>query len=392
MWPLFCQSALCAQTEWKWLKCIKKKEKGKRQSTSLRWWKEYKGEGLALLSECPWCQCTWDRTLDLVTHDLSHTTTWAGGDKDESGDVDRFPPSKGEGTLVSSNDPGVSLLLLRLGLKTFCYGLESQINATGKSKARQRLHGTCLAESPTKDRYESVAPSEPDGLSSFIRAEKGAVPFIFPTTGRKNTHTDTLIYSDVQLHSKVAHSLLGQNHTIFIKFPNLPQNFQHNFSWKNLDIFFKKSSLFFFPELSELQSTEFSFPLRLRHIADTVSADWGRGKTQRHPHLLCQWGEALATHSQRLNSLVHVQFEISTAISKRDTANKKIKKESLREQSSSVATKVVPKSEECLWLILVAIQWNSMTFVAFYAWHRMQNKQKGKEQLACVILCGCLKH
>lgn len=113
---------------------------------------------------------------------------------------------------MSSNDPGVSLLPLRLGLKTFCYGLESQsqINATGKSKARQRLHGTCLAESPTKDHYESVAPSEPDGLSSFIRAEKGGtVPFIFPTTGREKTHTDTLIYSDVQLHSEVAHSLLG---------------------------------------------------------------------------------------------------------------------------------------------------------------------------------------
>lgn len=206
----FCQSALCAQTEWKWLKCIKKK--GKRQSTSLHWWKEYKGEGLALLSECPWCQCAWNRTLDSVTHDLSHTTTWAVGNKDESGDVDRFPPSKGEGKLVSSNDPGVSLLPLRLGLKTFCYGLESQsqINTTGKSKARQRLHGTCLAESPTKDHSESVAPSEPDGLSSFIRAEKGGtVPFIFPTTGREKTHTDTLIYSDVQLHSEVAHSLLG---------------------------------------------------------------------------------------------------------------------------------------------------------------------------------------
>lgn len=156
--------------------------------------------------------------------------------------------------------------------------------------------------------------------------------------------------------------------------------------------FFSRRALSFFPELSELQSTEFPFPLRLRHIADTVSADWGRGKTQRHLCLLCQCGETLATHSQRLNSLVHVQFEISTAIRKRDTANKKIKKEILREQSSSVATNVVPKSEECLWIILVAIQWNSMTFVPFYAWHRMQNKQKGKEQLACDILCGCLKH
>lgn len=36
---------------------------------------------------------------------------------------------------------------------------------------------------------------------------------------------DMLIYSDVQLHSKVAHSLLEKNDTIFIKFSNLPQNF-----------------------------------------------------------------------------------------------------------------------------------------------------------------------
>lgn len=239
-----------------------KKKKGKRQSTSLRWWKEYNGEGLALLSECPWRQCAWNRTLDLVTHDLSHTTTWAGGDKDESGDVDRFPPSKGEGKLVSSNDPGVSLLPLRLGLKTLCYGLESQsqINATGKSKARQRLHGTCLAESPTKDHYERVAPSEPDGLSSFIRAEKGTVPFIFPTTGRKNTHTltrwSTVMSSYIQ---KFAHSLLGQNHTIFIKFPNLPQNFQHIFSWKNVDVFFQEAlSLCFLNYLNLSQQNSLS--------------------------------------------------------------------------------------------------------------------------------------
>lgn len=107
----------------------------------MRWWKEYKGEGFACfaLEKCPWCQSAWNGTIDLVTHDLSHTTTRAGGDKDESADVDRFTPSKRDGRLVSSNDPGVLLWPSRSGLKMFCHGLESQsqINATGNSKARQ---------------------------------------------------------------------------------------------------------------------------------------------------------------------------------------------------------------------------------------------------------------
>lgn len=29
---------------------------------------------------------------------------------------------------------------------------------------------------------------------------------------------------------------------------------------------------------------------------------------------------------------------------------------------------------------------------AFYEWHYMQNKQKGKEQFARVLVCGCWKH